>query len=358
MKKLIYIVTLLLLLAGCKDDISLSTLSNQEKMVVYCMPTTSDTTYIFVSRSIPVKSYNDSVKISTVDNARIEYAVNGEKRDVEHIGKGYYRTVGRQAAGDRVMLAVSAEGMESVSATTSIPETVPVGDISVSDVTVYDNEYESTKAFDQVVATFTDNAATRDYYAVRVKIKHYCGTATMYKNGRITAYYNDYNRFLIEKDQIDYDSISVEFTDSAYTYPKIETQSEELLMPVGSVDDFFGFSNSFFGYLCIFDDTAINGKTYTLHLNVDRRNSITLYDHGYAIHYEFAKAFRVELLRISPEYYNFLRALNDVENNELARAGFSQIRPMESNVAGGLGLLGGWNTDTTAWKMKAPDKKQ
>ena len=358
MKKLIYIVTLLLLLAGCKDDISLSTLSNQEKMVVYCMPTTSDTTYIFVSRSIPVKSYNDSVKISTVDNARIEYAVNGEKRDVEHIGKGYYRTVGRQAAGDRVMLAVSAEGMESVSATTSIPETVPVGDISVSDVTVYDNEYESTKAFAQVTATFTDNAATRDYYAVRVKIKHYRGAATMYKDGQRIAYYNDYNRFLIEKDQIDHDSASVEFTDSAYTYPKIETQSEELLMPASPIDNNFGFTNSFFGYLCIFDDTAISGKTYTLHLNVDRRNSITLYNNGYAANYEFAKAYRVELLRISPEYYNFLRALNDVENNELARAGFSQIRPMESNVAGGLGLLGGWNTDTTAWKMKAPDKNQ
>lgn len=359
MNKLIYLATLLLLpLTGCKDDIDISTLSNHEKMVVYCMPTASDTTYIFVSRSIPVKSYNDSVKITTVDNAHIQYAVNGEKRGVEHIGKGYYRVVGKQQTGDQVTLGVSAEGLESVSGTTTIPEAVPVSDISVHEVTAYDNEYERTKDLDQVVATFTDNAATRDYYAVRVKIKHYCGTATMYKNGRITAYYNHYNKFLIEKDQIDYDSISVEFTDSAYTYPKIETQSEELLMPVGSVDDFFGFSNSFFGYLCIFDDTAINGKTYTLHLNVDRRNSITLYDHGHAIHYEFAKAYRVELLRISPEYYNFLRALNDVENNELARAGFSQIRPMESNVAGGLGLLGGWNTDTTAWKMKAPNKKQ
>ena len=44
MKKLIYIATLLLLLAGCKDDIDISTLSNHEKMVVYCIPTTSDTT--------------------------------------------------------------------------------------------------------------------------------------------------------------------------------------------------------------------------------------------------------------------------------------------------------------------------
>ncbi len=357
MNKLIYLATLLLLLlTGCKDDIDISTLSNHEKMVVYCMPTASDTTYIFVSRSIPVKSYNDSVKITTVDNAHIQYAVNGEKRDVEHIGKGYYRVVGKQQTGDQVTLGVSAEGLESVSGTTTIPEAVPVSDISVHEVTVYDNETESTKALDQVAATFTDNAATRDYYAVRVKIKHYSGTAIIYENERRTAYYNHYNRFLIEKDQIDYDSISVEFTDSAYTYPKIETQSEELLMPVGSVDDFFGFSNSFFGYLCIFDDTAINGKTYTLHLNVDRRNSITLYDHGYAIHYEFAKAYQIELLRISPEYYQFLRAINDVDNNDLARAGFSQIRPMESNVIGGLGLLGGWSTGKTGWKMKSPTK--
>jgi hypothetical protein len=360
MNKLIYLASLLLLLlTGCKDDIDISTLSNREKMVVYCMPTVSDTTYIFVSRSIPVKSYNDSVKISTVDNAHIQYAVNGEKRDVEHIGKGYYRVVGKQQAGDQVTLGVSAEGLESVSGTTAIPEIVPVSDISVRNVSVYDNEYDNKRDLTQVTATFTDNAATRDYYAVRVKVKHYDGYAKVCnKEGWTTEYFSTYEDFLSRKDEKKEDSVELVFADSAYSYPRVETQSEDLLMPVGSVDDFFGFSNDFFGNLCIFDDSAINGMTYTLHLNVDRYLTFTIYDDEAhrATDYNFAKAFQVELLRISPDYYRFLRAINDVDNNDLARAGFSQIRPMESNVIGGLGLLGGWNTGKTAWKMKTPTK--
>ena len=67
--------------------------------------------------------------------------------------------------------------------------------------------------------------------------------------------------------------------------------------------------------------------------------------------YNFAKAYQLELLRITPEYYNFLRSLNDLENNDLGQAGLSLIRPMQSNIDGGLGLLGGWSVASSDWKM-------
>jgi hypothetical protein len=44
--------------------------------------------------------------------------------------------------------------------------------------------------------------------------------------------------------------------------------------------------------------------------------------------------------------------LNEIKNNEMARNGLSQIRPTISNVFGGLGVAGGWNTARTNWTKK------
>ncbi len=57
MQKIIYFILLLFTLVSCKDDISINTINNNEKMVVYCFPTESDTTYMQVERSVPVKKY-------------------------------------------------------------------------------------------------------------------------------------------------------------------------------------------------------------------------------------------------------------------------------------------------------------
>lgn len=352
MKRLIYLATLMLCIAGCKDEVNIENLNNQVKLVVYCMPTASDTTYIYVSKSVPVRSYKDSVKVEWVDNARISYTVNGENRHAEHIGEGYYRVVSRQKTGDNISLRVSAEGMNDVSSSVTIPEPVPIGNINVKEVTVYDSYNTRRNIYAQVSATFTDDPKTRCHYAVRVRLKHYQGYAREYnRDGTRSASYDTYATYLELKDPGYYDFSEVHLTDSAYSYPEIHTENEELLMPPTLLDEDFGFSNDFFGNFCIFDDASINGKTHTLHLNIDPYSTYKHYNkhNGSFKDYNFAKAYQVELIRITPDYYRFLRALNDLDNNELAKSGFSQIKPMQSNIAGGLGLMGGWNKSVTGW---------
>ncbi len=301
---LLFLLSSLFFSVACKDDISLPDAGNDPKLVVYCFPSTQDTTWISVSQSLPVKQYRDTVRLRTIDNATISYSVNGTQRSVTNIGGGYYYVVGGQKAGDKIAIAVSADGLPTASAETHIPDTVAVANLNHRIVNIYDDDIDRTEEYDQLTASFTDPATTRDYYAVRVGMKY------------------------------------VFDTDSTYFYPNINTKNEPLLMSKTNVDDFFGFSDDYFGGLYIFDDTAVNGKHHALHLN--------RYNSDWRSSYLFVEE-RIELLHLTPEYYNFLKSVNAIENSDLAHYGLSQLMPTASNVSGGLGVVGGWNVSYTEW---------
>lgn len=327
MKKLILPLMLLTaLLASCKDDISLPDVGNEAKAVVYCFPSTRDTTYIYVSRSLPVKQYKNGVKIKDIDDARITYTVNGQQRTVTNRGNGIYYVVGKQQNGDKIALTVTVDGLPAASAETSIPDTVAISDPQSRQTKVYDDDWEEMKGYEQVMATFTDNAATKDYYAVRVLLKnvieHYSVEGSLYDEQR-------------------------------FYYPVINTKSEPLLISKTNIDDAFGFSDNYYGGLCIFDDASISGQSHTLHLNVYNNNP---FSHVSRNAYEVKKYERIELLHLTPEYYKFLFSINAEENSDLAQYGLSQLMPTATNVQGGLGVVAGWNVSHTAWiKSKIDD---
>ena len=69
----------LLLMTGCKDDVNLKSFNQESRLVVYCFPSPGDTTYVRVTRSIPVRYYADSVRVAHVDDASVVYTVNGRR---------------------------------------------------------------------------------------------------------------------------------------------------------------------------------------------------------------------------------------------------------------------------------------
>ncbi len=85
MEKIIYFIMMLLMLVSCKDDINIDSINNSEKIVVYCFPTESDTTYMQIARSVPVKNYSNTVDEKAIDNAEINYTVNGKTRRQHYI---------------------------------------------------------------------------------------------------------------------------------------------------------------------------------------------------------------------------------------------------------------------------------
>lgn len=83
MRKIYLFLLLALLMTGCKDDFSVSNLPDAKaKMVVYCMPSTADTTYITVLRSVPLKQYNAAQPNVLIDDATISYQLNGQSLPV------------------------------------------------------------------------------------------------------------------------------------------------------------------------------------------------------------------------------------------------------------------------------------
>ena len=342
---------MLLMLVSCKDDINIDSINNSEKIVVYCFPTESDTTYMQIARSVPVKNYSNTVDEKAIDNAEINYTVNGKTSKIETIGKGFYKITGAQKKGDNITFNVKADGLPPVYATTTIPESVNICKPTVKEITIYDKDYSSLQKFDQVTATFTDNASTHDYYAVRVLVKNYSGSVTAYyENG--AAYFPDIATYELYKNSVKWDSVSTRYIDSRCSIADINTSSEELLSPTSEMDDNFGFSNNFYQNMYTFDDSSINGKTYTLHLNISSNASYKVSTNSGNKYYDFNKAYQVQLIRLTPQYYHFLKSLNEIRNNDMAQYGLSQISPTVSNVSSGLGLFGGWINSQTDWVKK------
>lgn len=352
MKKILFFLFLALSVMSCKDEFSVSNLPEAKaKLVVYCMPSTADTTYITVSRSIPLKQYNATQKNVLIDDAAISYQLNGQTMPVTALGNGRYRVVGKQKAGDKVQLRVEAQGLEAVEASTEIPQAIGISHLATRMVRMKEDPSSSVKDFLQLQATFTDPAETHDYYAVCVRRKMLRNFyVACYRNMggemQIVRVYYDYDEYLEDRKHNQWDSTSIEYQYDNFYVP-ITTASEPLLNPLSDIDDDFDFSSDFYQNFYIFDDATINGKTYTLHLNIEPFVRATNMSDKAAKElkrlYNIEEGVEVELYHITPAYYRFLQALNDVSNNSLAQAGLSNIRTTYSNVRNGMGICAGFN---------------
>ena len=352
MKKILFFLFLALSIMSCKDEFSVSNLPEAKaKLVVYCMPSTADTTYITVSRSIPLKQYNATQKNVLIDDAAISYQLNGQTMPVTALGNGRYRVVGKQKAGDKVQLRVEAQGLEAVEASTEIPQAIGISHLATRMVRMKEDPSSSVKDFLQLQATFTDPAETHDYYAVCVRRKmlrnfHVACYRNMGGEMQIVRVYYDYDEYLEDRKHNQWDSISIEYQYDNFYVP-ITTASEPLLNPLSDIDDDFDFSSKFYQNFYIFDDATINGKIYTLHLNIEPFVRATNMSDKAAKElkrlYNIEEGVEVELYHITPAYYRFLQALNDVSNNSLAQAGLSNIRTTYSNVRNGMGICAGFN---------------
>lgn len=296
----------ILILSGCQDEMNLNKMSKENCLVVYCLPTTSDTTRIYVSCSIPI--IGESVKLESV---KISSCVNGQAQKVTFNGEvgsenrkqlEYYFAKGLQA-GDKVEVHVEAENLSQVNAETVIPDSAICLGLHMSSLYSYGEPY------DQIVLKVKNTPGTQDYFGIRV-----IGLANTYDGDRDTVYQHS----------------EVE---------EIETSTEPVLNNYTLGDLQFDESNSFWGNLYIFDNSSfLKEDDYTLHLNV--RSS------GYV------SAYRVELYHLTPEFYQFFKSLNDSQNNKMGNYGMSFVLPSFTNFINGAGVLGGYNVKSTNWIEK------
>lgn len=322
MKTMLYMAVSLMLLCltliSCKDDFDIQKLQDHPRLVVYCFPTDGDTTLVAVARSLPVasvKGYIDALSREKVD-AHIIYKVNGVEQTVKRIANeeeaqlftrstnssvlsqlvGQYYVVGKQKAGDKISLQVSAPDFSSVSASTYIPEKVGVelGDVKLE---MKSSDGYNSITIDRIEAVFHDNPSSEDYYSVKLKLQ----------------------------------------TKEASKSQMLLTENEPLLNNRTKLDDDFGMdSYEYFDNAFIFNDRTINGKTYTLHLDVHSNYS------------SYGFSYVVDLYKVTPDYYRFLKSINDAQSNSWADVGLMQVAPTYSNVKGGFGVVAGYNISSVS----------
>lgn len=365
-----FLVWVGLVLVSCKDDFDIDKLQDTSRLVVYSFPTEGDTTLVAVTRSLPISSFkgNKDVQSQQTVDANIIYKVNGELQEVKRIKNvqearlfskalgndglkilvGQYYVVGKQKAGDKIEIQALADGYPSVSASTSIPEKVELkmGDIRLNEKSVDHDVYFSV---DKLEATFSDAASSTDYYWVRVdrkqKVGTIKGTPKESDSWAFEIWADNYLQYLDYKNREEYAEHVWDFSTlwENITYPEIVTSSEPLLSKKSSLNDDFGFDiYKFFNGAYIFNDQTINGQTYTMHLEVDANDDYWNPSYGWDCLYGFN--YSVELYKVTPEYYRFLKSINDAQSNSWADAGLMQVTPTYSNVKGGFGVVAGYNT--------------
>lgn len=346
----ILVVAAALTTVSCEDHFDIGKIEGEPKIVMYCMPSCSDTTIISLAESIPVNTKPSELTTPhRLSDATVSYRLNGVEQKVESLGKGEYRVVAKHKAGDVIRIKASHAGLPDAEAVTVIPETVEAEIVGMTDVRAdADGDFRD---YVQLAARFNDDPKTKDYYAVRVMADYrfYCKDDHIIAGGNNFDDDNNQAPKTDDNDQVlppkGYYLVK---SQSYIRWQELNIQNEPLLKPLTNADSDFGFERNFYQNFYIFDDSSLHSSSYTLHLNVPKEAT------GGIAGQEFFYAtirYKVVMYKISETAYRFFKGLNDMDGNDFANYGFSQIAPTPSNVEGGLGFVGGYSSGKGKWKQ-------
>lgn len=312
MRKFIYL-SILAFCSACSYHFDIEEMGENPKLVIYSFPGNQDTTFIQVSKSIPVSSKQDQQ--TALSGAKITFCVNGKEKEVQYAEEGSTSmpqacnyVLGKFYPGDRIEIKAEAENLPAVSSRTEIPAFFPLKQFNlVKKLDSYG------KKIIQFQISLQDDPSEINYYGVIIeKMSDYSGS---YYIRNLTL---------------------------------LNTEEEPLLHQTGALDDLLlGDSYDTYGGMYIFSDNKINGKEYTLRLN-DNNSYEPNSDYPDGTRWS-RFYYRVTVFGLSADYYLYAKNILDLRNNELGRYGLSPIRPSYTNIQNGLGLLGGYSMEQSEW---------
>lgn len=299
-------------LQSCDNEFSLDGMDIQRKTVLFCIPATiGDTTLIQVSQSTVVNNQAADKE----SKPSIIFKLNGTEKEIKFneeptvlLPANSYYVLGKLKEKDKIDIEVFYPNMSVARSQTEMPGSFPLNEF---EVILKDGEYGKEIQFQ---ISFKDDAATKDYYGIRIIRK------------KRTEYILPDMQDLIEYEPVE-----------------LKVDSEPLLSNKTGLDDIFGLSKKFYRFMYIWDDSMISGRDYTLKVGTyyysgseDKEQKET---------YEF----KMFLYKLSEEMYKYIKSVNDINNNELGIYGLAPIRSHYTNIENGIGLLGGCNIYESEW---------
>lgn len=352
---------LALTLAACESDFDINKLHDEPSLLVYCFPTEGDTTVVSVYRTVPVAADVTDHGTQAVGpaDAHVTYKVNGQELTVRRITaddcarlstdslqparqlEGHYMAIGPQRAGDQVSLEVKAEGMPAATAATHIPHRV---EATIDSVIEKPRTSDSWYSVNRVEATFSDNAAARDYYMVRLSERCLTGQAVgsggIHHDEFMAQTYDTYMAYRDAYEHWDFSQLQW----NSHLVP-ILTEQEPVFENCSQLDQDFGYDPyTYTDGAYFFGDRLFNGQTYTLRLDVYKNAFTPGSYHNFGDWDGLAGAYfyTLQFYTLTEEYYRFIKTKTDNDNNTWAMNGLTSPTPLYTNVHGGLGVVAGY----------------
>lgn len=338
---LIFIIVLI----SCERDFDIDTATSGVKLFLQCCPGPGDTTILQLNRTVPIGSKADTTEF--LKSADIDVIVNGTallpERAMDLAGTvpyGSWYVVAPLKAGDEIAVKARIDGLEPISATTSIPGPAPRFTYKCCAVQVMDHyDYTQMSVPDSVHVTFRDDPATEDWYGLAL---------------------------LCERTIVDLDNGEklVERVNAAPVEGTVFEATEYIDIPFNGWA--FGYNRSL---VRVWPDAGFSGQEVTLGMpltgfwldgtfDVHGDDEYARFfmaggvdDNGEFIEGNFAEHYRykVRLYRFSREFFNYGKALDHIRNNSLANLGLAPAAYAYTNVIGGVGILAGWTVRETDW---------
>ena len=211
-----------------------------------------------------------------------------------------YYAIGKHKTGDRIRVSVEPTShqndlnLEKAWGETEIPEPPSIDSIYM------DTRFHKEDDYTRLKVSFSKTRGVQ-YYATKVKGMEYFESV---------------------------DSVS-------YVSEEIETSLEPLLNGLTNTEFNFGTKNDFYHMMYVFDSSQVASQEVTLHLCV--------------LGQSYTSAYSVEQFSLSPEFYQMLKSINDINNNDIGAHGFAFIQPTYTNITGGYGCVAGYGCVKSQW---------
>ena len=301
---LFFILITLCMLTSCGDNIDIRQ-GEPPKFVIYAFPSASDTISITISVTKPAGHNTPALSHATISvtcqtNGKADVIMFADSSNVSGLPVLTYYAIGKHKTGDRVRVSVvPANHQDGIDLTkawgeTEIPESPSIDSISMDTIFHKEDDYTRFR-----VAFHKTHGV--QYYAVRVKGMEYFESV---------------------------DSVSC-------VSEEIETSLEPLLNGLTDTELNFGTNNDFYHLMYVFDSSQVTSQAVTLRLCV--------------LGQPYTSAYRVELFSLSPDFYQVLKSINDINNNDIGTHGLAFIQPTYTNISGGYGCVAGYGCVKSAW---------
>jgi hypothetical protein len=271
----------------------------------------------------------DNAPIIPLENATVTLFREGNLvEQLPYAGEGYYRSEHYVPdMGVAYRIEVENQGFPSVSASSSIPESIPIVSLDTS-MKSHELEYtwwSSNESYLQMDVTIHDPAGEENYYLLDMMADR---SRTEYRDTTVnyidSLYHNGEWHYFVN--------------DSTYTLHDIYRFSDQ---PFLLSDDLIVEEETGIGIL--FSDQLIDGKTY----------SIRVETWSYALESADSAVVDLRLHSISESYYKYLKTRQKHYDSVEDFMAVPVI--VYSNVEAGTGFFGGYSTDVYTFTTFIPE---